>query len=608
MGHSHGSAWGDYDNDGNVDLFISNNSADASNRLYHNDGDGTFTEITTGDIATDKAPSLGSTWGDYDNDGDIDLFVANNIGTANFLYRNNGDGTFAKVLNDPIVSYDGYSHGVSWGDYDNDGYLDMFVAEYFSTRFNKLYHNNGDGTFSEITSAVPTLDANSSVAGVWGDYDNDGDLDLFVTNINDENNVLYKNLGNGDFEKITSGAIVSDGGKSVGASWGDYNNDGYLDLFVTNAGGQNNFLYKNDGDGTFTKITSGVLVTDGGHSHGSAWGDYDNDGDLDLFVGNDSEGNNFFYSNNGDGTFTSLTNTITEEENSSFGIAWADIDNDLDLDLFVVNRSGYESAIYSNDRGVCQSKACFTLIGTNSNRSAIGVKIRLKANIYGQDVWQMREISGQTGGGIGGQNEFKQIFGLGDATLVDSMIIEWPSGYHQVLTNQPIGSCNTVIEDEGGKICGVAYHDKNNNCIQDADEPGIPNLDLLIQPGDQIVTTNDTGAYFIYVAPDTYTVTPLVDDIWDQDCTTSHSVDVLAMGVDYCGNNFAYSPAASSYCLSVEITNTPHRVGFENLTALTYCNTGTEVANNVQVTMSSDANVSFTESSLAWNNYDGTVL
>ncbi len=607
-GDDWGTAWGDYDNDGFVDLFVVDNRVDYPNRLYKNDGDGTFTKVTTGAIATDQALSTGATWGDYNNDGYLDLYVANSIGSANFLYRNNGDGTFTKIANDPIVSYTGYSHGPAWADYDNDGFLDMFVADYFSTKFNKLYHNNGDGTFEAVTTASITLENSSSISGVWGDYNNDGLIDLFIANLEHENNSLYKNLGNGNFEKITSGDIVNDGGYSVGASWGDYNNDGYLDLFVANAANQNNFLYTNNGNGTFTKVTSGDIVNDAGHTHGSAWGDFDNDGDLDLFAGNDAGQHNFLYSNNGDGTFTKLTNSITEAQGYSFGASWADIDNDLDLDLIVANRAVNQNDAYLNERGECQGKVCVVLEGSNSNKAAIGAKVKVKANIYGQDVWQLREVSSQTGGGTSGQNDMKNIFGLGDATTVDSIIVEWPSGYVQRLANQSINNCILIVEDAGGKICGVAYHDANNNCVQDAGEIGLANMEITIQPGDHVVTTNDTGAYVIYVEPDTYTVAPNADAQWAQDCTVSHSVTVVSMGQEYCGYDFAYSPINPEADLGVEITNTPHRIGEENLVAVTYTNNGTEATTNTVLTFTHDSYIDILDSSIPYESYANDTI
>ena len=602
-----GSAWGDYDNDGFVDLFVTNYETNAPNLLYHNNGDGSFTKVSTGAITTDLASSLAASWGDYDNDGDLDLYVANNIGYQNFLYRNNGNGSFTKIANDPVVNDLGYAHGVSWVDYDRDGFLDLFVADYFSTKFNQLYHNNGDGTFTKETNSAPVLEAGFSVSGIWGDYNNDGYPDLFITNTENSNNSLYENKGDGQFLKINTGAIVTDGGSSVGASWGDYNNDGHLDLFVANAGDQDNFLYTNNGDGSFTRETSGVIVNDGGHSHGSAWADYDNDGDLDLFVSNDQGQDNFLYSNNGDGTFSKTINQITQDSGDSFGAGWADIDNDGDVDLFIANHNSNENFVYENSRGKCQSKFCVILEGTNSNRSAIGTKVHVKSTIYGTSVWQMRELSGQTGGGIGGQNELKTIFGLGNATAIDSVIIEWSSGYQQVLVNPALDDCMTITEENGSEICGIAYYDENGNCTQDVDEPGLSNIKLIVQPGNRMVMTNELGAYSVLVEPGSYTISEDASGTnWMPTCTLEKSVVVEGIGNSYCGNNFSNDASCTLPDLKVELSTTAHRVGFENLIALTYKNEGGAVATNVALTVMFGDDVIPLETSIPWDLAAGT--
>ncbi len=601
-------AWADYDNDGFVDLFVTNYETDKPNLLYHNNGDGTFSKVTSGAIATDIASSLAATWGDYDNDGDLDLYVANNIGYPNFLYRNNGNGSFVKISNDPVVTDLSYAHGVSWVDYDNDGFLDLFVTDYFTTKFNKMYHNNGDGTFTKETTAAPVFEASTSVSGVWADYNNDGLVDLFVANTNDENNSLYENRGNGTFLKINTGTIVNDGGNSVGASWGDYNNDGNMDLFVANSGGQNNFLYQNNGDGSFTKISGSPITSDGGHSHGSAWADYDNDGDLDLFVSNDQGQDNFLYANNGDGTFSRTINQITQDSGDSFGAAWADMDNDGDLDLFIANHDANENFVYANSRGKCQGKFCMVLEGTNSNRSAIGTKIQVKANIYGQDIWQTREVSGQTGGGIGGQNELKTIFGLGNASVVDSIIIQWSSGYRQVMTNQSINDCVTVTEDVGSEVCGIAYYDINENCVQDNDEPTLSNVKLVIQPGNRVVMTDENGAYSVILAPDDYTITQ--DDSegnWTATCTPSQSVTVTGIGNTFCGYDFPAEASCTQPDLKVSLSPTAHRVGFENLIAVTYKNEGGAAATDVVLEIDLGTDVIFKESSLPISDFRETI-
>jgi len=255
-----------------------------------------FTRVTTGDIVNDGSYTEGVYWLDYNNDGYLDMFAANIVNQSNLLFLNNRNSTFTKITTGAIVTDVGFSYGGCFGDFNNDGYSDMYVINGggSSNRIKFLYMNNGNGTFSRITTGAVVTD----LSGAWGtataDYDNDGKLDIFVSNFN-QNNFLYKGNGDGTFTKITSGIIVNDGGSSVGCAWCDYDNDGFADLFVANGNfgaGQANFLYKNNGNGTFTKITTGSIVTDVANSVGGSWGDYDNDGDFDLFVTNYSGANN----------------------------------------------------------------------------------------------------------------------------------------------------------------------------------------------------------------------------------------------------------------------------------------------------------------------------
>jgi hypothetical protein len=287
---------------------------------------------------------------------------------------------------------------------------------------------------------------------LWGDYDNDGDLDLYVVNgfFSLYANFLYRNDGKGNFTKINfAGSIVSDVEGSTGGSWGDYDNDGYLDLYVCNSvDNAANSLYHNNGNGTFTKITTGDMVTDLGHSIGSSWVDYDNDGDLDLFVVNVFGSTNKLYRNNSDGTFTKMTSgAIVTDSNFSFGCGWADYDNDGDQDVFVTNGGISQTRnnfFYRNDgnqnqwlRIQCQ--------GTVSNTSAIGAMIRVKATIAGKAVWQTQQISGQTG--FLGQNSLNPEFGLGNAAMIDSLVVQWPSGRKQVLTNVASNQFLKIVEE-----------------------------------------------------------------------------------------------------------------------------------------------------------------
>ena len=598
-------SWGDYDGDGFPDIFVTTHDTAQPNALYHNNGDGTFTKITSGAIATDLASSLASTWGDYDNDGDLDLFVANNIGYPNFLYRNEGGGSFTKIQNDAIVADLGYAHGASWADYDNDGFLDLFVGSYFETLFNILYHNNGDGTFTRVTNNPVVNEASTTITGVWGDYDNDGLVDLFVANRDGANNSLYRNTGNGTFQKITSGAIVNDGGNSVGASWGDYDNDADLDLFVCNAGGENNFLYENNGNGSFTKVTSGIVVNDGGHSHGSAWADWDNDGDLDLFVSNDGQ-NNSLYRNDGNGAFTKISNAITSSVGLSFGCAWADFDRDGDVDLFVANRDNTSNFLYKNTKGNCNNWTCISLRGTRSNASAIGARVIVKAMINGQIVTQIREISAQTGGGTGGQNDLTANLGLGNASSIDSVIVEWPSGYRQVLANQPTNQCISITEDYASEVCGAVYYDANSNCQQDAGEMGIPNTKIVLQPGNITVYTDENGHYSVFVKPGTYGIQEFPGANWDPHCPNlggTSAVTVTGIGNQFCGYNFGNTALCSSPELKVELATTANRIGFENLLVINFENLGASVSTGTVLDVTLDPQMIPMESTLPWDSY-----
>jgi hypothetical protein len=276
-----------------------------------------------------------------------------------------------------------------WADYDNDGFQDLLIVNNAAGAANLLYHNNRDGTFTRLLTGPIATDKGpeSCVNGAWGDYDNDGFLDLFVATTAEGSNRLYHNNGDGTFTKINSGPMLAHaaGVDSTAGAWGDYDNDGHLDLFVSNSGGHNQ-LFHNNGDGTFTEILSGPPVEDGGPG-------------------------------------------IT-----CLGTSWADYDNDGFLDLLVLNN--LPSLLYHND-GNSNSWIEIKCVGTVSNRSAIGAKIRVRATIAGKSIWQMREISGARG-----YNTAPLVahFGLGDATTLEVLRIEWPSGavqeFHGVAARQ----------------------------------------------------------------------------------------------------------------------------------------------------------------------------
>ncbi|MEO8148829.1 MAG: CRTAC1 family protein [Bacteroidia bacterium] len=443
--------WIDYDNDGYLDLQITNgNAAGDNNTLYHNNGNGTFTTVLTDPIVSDNQPSDGATWADFDNDGDVDCFVVNWYGINNMFYINNGNGTFTQDMTSVIATDSGYSETASWGDYDNDGYVDLYVTNSDSVLRNYLYHNNGNGTFTKITSGNPVTDQRISRCVNWTDYDSDGDADIFVSNEGNQNENLYVNDSTGNFTSITTGVLVTAGGKTMSSSWGDYDNDGDQDVVLANDQG-NEAFFRNDGAGVFTKLITDTLVKCGGNSFGSNWGDIDNDGDLDLIITNSFWGgmwHNFLFINNGNGTFSRDAATpIVQDSGWSYGCAFGDYDNDGFLDLAVANcyNASQNNSLYHND-GNSNHWIEIKCIGVISNRSAIGAKIKIKANINGIDVWQFREISAQTG--YCGQNMLTVHVGLGNASNIDTLKIEWPSGIVDMYLNVNTDQITTAIEGQ----------------------------------------------------------------------------------------------------------------------------------------------------------------
>lgn len=446
---SWGISWQDYDGDGDLDLFVNDKD---QHRLYRNDGAGVFTDVTPPALAS-PAP-LGfyytTTWGDYNNDGYLDLYMGND-GDKHALFMGSAGGTFTQVTTGaPVTDMQHSFANVSFVDYDRDGFLDIFCSNVKNTQGqtekNSLYKGSGT-SFTKITTGSVVTDLQDNWCHAWADYNNDRCPDLFVGNMG--NDFLYKNNCDGTFTKQTTGPVVSDGKDSETGSWGDYDNDGFLDLFV-GIWGDKCRLYHNNGDGTFTLKTGTPLDNNVNNVTGSGWADFDNDGDLDLYVCcwvSSGTVANRFYRNDGGGNFTEVTNnTITATPHASNACLWADADGDGDMDLYVANK-GTANDFFRNE-GNSNKWAAFKLIGTTSNKSAIGAKVRVKTTINGTATWQMREV-----GNVSGQLTQSPImanFGLDSATNIDSVIVQWPSGSDCVFTN--VTGSKTYVVTEGG--CG----------------------------------------------------------------------------------------------------------------------------------------------------------
>jgi len=452
---SWGAAWGDYDGDGNIDVFTVGHLGGIC-QLWHNNGDGTFTDVTTAaGMLTDDGDAHGPCWADLDNDGNLDLYVAK--GTLkegepqNYsdLWRNNGNGTFTDIaVESGVTGIDHRSRGCYAIDYNNDGDLDLFIPSFFKADAGEpslLFRNDGDFQFTDVATRAGVGRADmGSWSAAWSDYDLDGLVDVFVTTGPNRSgasmSALYRNNGDGTFTDVTSAAEITVALSNC-AAWADFDNDGYPDLYIGLNGAT--ILYRNNGDGTFSDVTRRSGVFNMSRALAIDWGDYDNDGNLDLYVVNDTTSNRLFR-NNGDGTFTdvaaSLGVTAKQGGGGSDG-TFIDYNNDGFLDLFVCNGAGPQPGPYLlfENTGNRNHWLNIVLIGTASNRDGTGAKIRLtagKGTLY-QQYFGQHSVA---------QNRIPVHFGLRGATLAKSLIIDWPSGTHQELDNIAADRTLTITE------------------------------------------------------------------------------------------------------------------------------------------------------------------
>ncbi|GAB1366536.1 hypothetical protein MASR1M36_14070 [Candidatus Cloacimonadaceae bacterium] len=419
IGISGAFAWGDYDNDGDLDIVITGLSGSGRlSRIYRNDGNETFSEIQIG-LPGVTASSI--SWGDYDNDGDLDILLNGYTGPygsfISKIYRNNGNNSFTDIN----AGLQGVNAGsAAWGDYDNDSYIDILLGSI-------IYHNNGDGSFTFINSGL----IGGSGISAWGDYDNDGDLDILRTASYYDTDYryvtkLYRNDGNNVFTDINAGLT---GVATKSASWGDYDNDGNIDILLTGYTGYYQInpitkIYHNNGNGSFTDINAGLV---GIGSGGANWGDYDNDGDLDILLSgfSGSVSTMVVYRNDGQNSFTSISLAFPSVGSNS--ATWSDIDNDGDLDITMLGNDGDNNVtkIYRNLGGNNNWLGIRTK-GVVSNTNGIGTRIRC-----GNGNSQYREISSCSGWVNGVAH-----FGLGNQNIVDQLTINWATSGLSNIINQ----------------------------------------------------------------------------------------------------------------------------------------------------------------------------
>jgi hypothetical protein len=510
----------DYDNDDWLDIFLVNGTSfvpaerdrHPTSYLFHNNRDGTFTDVTKKAGLTRSGWGQGCCVGDYDNDGYDDLFVT--YWGHNVLYHNNGDGTFSDVSEKAGVA----GTGNSWGagccflDYDRDGYLDLFVANYvnfevsgapkpgeagycnyndipvpcgpqgFAGGTNLLYRNRGDGTFADVSqqsgiarpsgpSKMVFVGRNWQPTGSYGmgaaaaDFDNDGWPDIYVAS-DSAPSLLYRNNRDGTFREtaVSAGAALDENGvalSGMGVAVADYDGDGWLDIARTNFSEQVTTLYRNYGNGAFedASIKAGLGVNRKYLGFGVGFFDFDNDGWKDLFLANGHvysqivsrklhvsyKEPKILYRNLRNGHFEDVTSRMgsaLRAENVARGCAFGDFDNDGDVDVIVNNLDG-PPTLLRNDGGNKNNWIMIKCIGTKSNRSAIGTRAKVTCG----DHSQMDEV--MSGSSYYSQNDFRLHFGLGSATKADHVDVTWPSGVKETFPNLPANHLIVLQETKG---------------------------------------------------------------------------------------------------------------------------------------------------------------
>jgi hypothetical protein len=499
----------DYDRDGLPDIYFTNAPTvdmalagqKARSALYHNNGDGTFTDVTDKAGVGYPCFAMGAVVGDYNNDGWPDLLVTCLGGVV--LYRNNGDGTFTDVTKQAGLNDAQFATGAAFGDYDGDGWADLFVSHYVDFHLDDLpkfgssktcqyhglavqcgprglkgagdllFHNNGDGTFTDVSKAAGVDDPHGyyGLGTVWSDLNDDGRLDLFVAN-DSTPNFLYRNDGNGHFTEVgfLAGTAVSQDGSEqagMGIALGDYLHTGRLSIFVTHFSEEYAALFRNDGGMSFTDVSfpAGVgTPTIPYVGWGTAFFDFDNDGWPDLFmvnghvypqvdsldVGARYREPKLLFLNRHDGTFRNISELVgpaIQIPQVSRGAAFGDLFNDGHIDIVVENLDGKPMILRNEDLrkagGNHNHWIGFELAGTKSNRLALNARLKAVAG----DLVQVDEV--RSGGSYLSQNDLRIHFGLGSHDRVDRVEILWPSGKTETLTNLTADRFYAVKEGEG---------------------------------------------------------------------------------------------------------------------------------------------------------------
>lgn len=446
-----GQAWGDYDNDGWLDLYVTDSHG--RNTLYHNEGDGTFALSPLADqVALADSYSEGVTFIDFDNDGWKDLYVLN--WGENTLFHNEGGSGFVDITETAGVGDSKNGKSAAWGDYDQDGFADLYVANWSCSPKcgrpvtgdkDRLFHNNGNGTFSDASNLLGSQMEGAAFVASFTDFDNDGDLDIYLVNdefINPIGNKLWRNDGPGCdgwcFTEISEEAKADTQLMGMGLATADYDNDGDVDFYFSNAGPMT--LLQNQGDGTFADVAQAAGVdVPLSIGWGAVFFDYDNDGWRDLYlavaeaVQGGSAANPLFH-NEGDGSFTNVSalSGDVSDPGRSLGVAYADYNRDGWVDLVVGNHDGGYK-LYRNEGNAAAEHhwLALELVGNGRvNRDAIGARVSVTTS---DGLTQLQEV--QCGSSLGAGNEMALHFGLGEADTATAVNVLWPDGTTQTFEN-----------------------------------------------------------------------------------------------------------------------------------------------------------------------------
>lgn len=463
-------SWMDVDGDGDEDLYVLNGFGSLEeeprpqpDRLYLNDGTGRLEPVREHSLVEHPAFSGASTWGDYDDDGDADLFVANQRGADNVLYRNDGEGAFTRVDAGPVTGDGGRSFSAVWVDVDRDGLLDLHVLngrDGDEGEVDFLYRNLGNGAFERLVDLPFVREPLRSGGAVWADFDDDGDPDLLLPVYTAREPVrLYRNDGDWRFTEVAAEAGLSAEPlpfppAAAVAHAVDYDDDRDLDIFLGTTRGTVDFLFANDGRGRFRRVEAGRVGLDATYVSDAVWLDLDNDGDLDLVLavwGGASE----IYLNDGEGGLRPV-------EAGDFGavvtfassVSASDVDGDGDLDLYLtqwpINEAGgAPNHLYRNE-GPAGNWLRIDLRGTESNRSAVGALVTVTAEIEGERRRQTRAVTARSSWRAA--NGPTVHVGLGDAERAERIEVAWPSGRTDSLAGPvPANRRIEIVEGEDGR-------------------------------------------------------------------------------------------------------------------------------------------------------------